>query len=380
MGMLDDIRVLDFSHVYFAPYTTMILADMGAEVLKIEPPWGEIARMYPPLFGGMSSVFHYLDRNKKGLALNLKDPKAVEIVKSLAEDSDIVVENFKRGTMDKLGLGYEEIKKVKPDIIYACMSGFGLNGPYKDLPSFAPIAGSYSGWYKLTGDLADPGGAPIRPAEWHGDLDPGLWGVIAILGALRHRDRTGEGQLIDVSQLDCMIAQNGVSITKYTLSGMLPHETSKKYMGPSTFGMFEAKDGWIYIAADPNMHERLKEAMGVDDLGEGRDVIEDWVSDKPRKEIIDSLNKAIVPVAPIYHIDETLEDPHVKARGIIEEIDHKKAGTVKLPGFPVKMGKTPGEIRLAAPSLGEHNDEVLRELLGYSEKEIKKLRSSGTIV
>ena len=380
MGMLDDIRVLDFSHVYFGPFSTMIMADMGAEILKIEPPWGELARLYPPYFGGMSSVFHYLDRNKKGLAFNLKDPKAKEIVLALVEQCDVLVENFKRGTMDKLGLGYDEIKKIKPDIIYASLSGFGLDGPYKDQPSFAPIAGSYSGWYRQTGDALDPEGPPIRPAEWHGDLDPALWAVIGILGAIRHRDKTGEGQLVDVSQLDCMIAMGGVGITGYTLSGMLGHERAKTYMGPSTFGMFKAKDGYVYVAADPHMHQRLMTAMEVDDLGEGPAVLKEWVAGLTSQEVVDKLVPASIPVAPVLQINQAIEDPHVKARGIIAEIDHHTAGKVRMPGFPVKMSKSPASIRMGAPKLGEHSAEVLKEYLGYSDEQIAELKKSGTVI
>jgi CoA:oxalate CoA-transferase len=381
MGMLDDIKILDFTHVYFGPYATMIMADMGADVIKIEPPWGEMTRLAPPHFGGVSSTFHYLDRNKKGVSLNLKDPKAVEIVKELAKDCDVVIENFKRGTMDKLGLGYEEIKKVNPKIIYASLSGFGLDGPYSELPSFAPIAGSYSGWYRLTGDIADPEGPPLRPAEWHGDLDPGLFSVIAVLGALRHRDKTGEGQLIDVSQLDVMLAQNGVSITGYTLSGKLPHERqADRLPGPQTFGMFKAKDGYVYIAADPQMHQRLMMGMGVEDLGEGSEVLENWVNEKTVKEIIETLNGVSVPVAPVQHIDAALEDPHVKYRGTIIEVEHKTAGKVRMPGFPVKMEKTPGVIKMAAPMLGEHTAQVLKEMLGYTDEQIDELRKTGTII
>ncbi len=378
MSMLNDIRVLDFGHVYFGPYTTMILADMGADVVKIEPPWGEIARMYPPLFGGMSSVFHYLDRNKRGVALNLKEPRAVEIVKALAEKSDVVVENFKRGTMEKLGLGYEDMKAIKPDIIYASLSGFGLTGPYMSRPSFAPIAGAYSGWYRLNGDLVDPEGPPIRPAEWHGDLDPALWGVIAILGAIRHRDRTGEGQLIDVSQLDCMIAQTGVSITAYTMSGELPWERAKKYAGPSTFGMFEARDGWVYIAADPNMHERLKAALGVEEI-EGAEQLKVWTATKTVGEVIEAMNDASIPVAPILQIDQAIEDPQVKERGIIVELDHPTAGKVREPGFPVRLSRSPATIRRPAPLLGQHTEEVLTELLGYSREQVEELRKAGVV-
>ena len=378
MGMLDDIRVLDFSHVFFGPYTTMILGDMGADVIKIEPPWGEAARLYPPLYGGMSGVFLYLDRNKRGMTLNLKDPRAREIALALAEKSDVVVENFKRGTMDKLDLGYEDVKKAKPDVIYASLSGFGLDGPYMGRTSFAPIASAIAGWMRLTGDLVDPEGPPIRSAEWHGDLDPGLWGVISILGAIRHHDKTGEGQLIDVSQLDTMIAQTGVSITRYTMSGELPWQAREKYMGLSTFGLFEAVDGWVYIAADPYMVPRLMKGMGVESL-ETTEELREWVSSHNVNYILKALVAESIPVAPVLHIDQTLEDPHVKARGIIQEMEHPTAGMVRSPGFPVKMSKTPGTARLPAPQLGQHNEEVLTQLLGYTKEQVADLRKAGVI-
>jgi CoA:oxalate CoA-transferase len=379
--MLDDIRVLDFSHVYFGPFSTMILGDMGAEIIKIEPPWGELARLYPPHVGGISSAFHYLDRNKKSISLNLKDSKAIEIVFELVKKCDIVVENFKRGTMEKLGIGYEDIKKIKPDIIYAGLSGFGFDGPYSDRPSFAPIASSYSGWYRLSGDNIDIKGPPVVTASWHGDLDPGLWAVIGIIGAIRHRDKTGEGQLIDVSQLDCMIAQTGVEITGYTLSGELPWERSiEKVMGPTTFGIFKALDDYVYIAADPHMHQGLMMAIGVDDLGEGRTVLENWVKNKTVDEVIEAVVPYNIPVAPILQIDKTMEDPQVIARQIMVEVEHKTAGMVKMPGFPIKMSKTPGEIRYTAPLLGEHTIEILKELLNYTDNQIQGLRKSGTVV
>ncbi len=378
MGMLDDIRILDFSHVYFGPYTTMILGDMGADVIKIEPPWGEVARLYPPLFGGMSTVFLYLDRNKRGMTLNLKEPKAVEIALALAEKSDVVVENFRRGTMDKLGLGYDAIRDVKTDIIYASLSGFGLTGPYMPRPSFAPIASAMAGWFRLTGDILDPEGPPIRSAEWHGDLDPGLWGVIAILGAIRHRDRTGEGQIVDVSQLDSMIAQTGVSITRYTMSGELPHEARRKYMGLSTFGMFEASDGWVYIASDPHMMPRLLKGMGVEKL-ETTEELRDWVAPRKVVDIVEALSAESVPVAPVYQIDQMLEDPHVKSRGIIWEMEHPTAGTVRTPGFPVILNKSPASIRYPAPTIGQHNEEILTTLLGYTKEQVADLRKTGVI-
>ena len=380
-GMLDGVRILDFGHVYFGPYATMILADMGAEVLKIEPPWGEINRIGTNLFGGMSSSFHYLNRNKKGLAFNLKDPMALEIVKELAKKSDVIVENFKRGTMDKLGLGYEQMKSIKTDIIYASLSGFGLDSPLKDRPSFAPIAESQSSWLRLSGDNIDPKGPPVVPAEYHGDLDPGLYATIAILGALRHRDKTGEGQLIDVAQLDVMIAQCGVSIASYTLSGDLPWVTQQQRKSIGAWGIFKAKDDkYIYVAAEQNMEDRVKRTIGVDEIDEGSEIFKKWVEGQTAADAISALATNAVPCAPIHHIPDMLEDPQVKARQTIVTLEHKTAGKVKVPQHPVKYSKTPTTINMPAPILGEHNDEVLKELLGYSKEKCDELRAAGIIV
>jgi crotonobetainyl-CoA:carnitine CoA-transferase CaiB-like acyl-CoA transferase len=378
MLLLDKIRVLDFSHVYFGPYATMLLGDMGADVIKVEPTWGEVARVYPPLFGGVSGVFHYLDRNKRGMTLNLKDPRGKEIALKLAEKSDVVVENFSRGAMDRLGLGYEDIRKVKPDIVYASLSGFGLDGPYAKRPSFASIASAMSGWYRLTGDIVDHEGPPIRPSEWHGDLDPALFATVGILSALLHREWTGEGQHVDVSQLDCMIAQNGVSITHYLMSGMFPWEISEKYMGLRFFGAFEASDGWVYIHTSPRMVDRLKQGMDVEEL-ESKEALEKWVAARTVQEVVDALSATSVPVAPVYQVDQIVEDPQVKHREMIVSLEHPEAGTVRSPNFPVKFSTTSAEIRMPAPLLGQHNDEVLSELLDYGSEKIEALRKDGVI-
>lgn len=380
-GMLEGVRILDFGHVFFGPYSTMILADMGAEVLKVEPPWGEINRLGTNLFGGASASFHYLNRNKKGLALNLKDPKALEIIKELAKKSDVIVENFKRGTMDKLGLSYEQIKAVKPDIIYASLSGFGLYGPFSERTSFAPIGESESGWHRLSGDNIDPNGPPVVPAEYHGDLDPGLFATIAILGALRHRDRTGEGQLLDVAQLDVMIAQCGVSIASYSLSGKLPWVTRQERKGIGAWGFFKSKDDkHIYVAADQNMDGRVMKAIGVDEIEEGSDVFKKWVEGQIAADAINILAANAVPCAPVNHIPDMFEDPQVIARNTVVELEHKLAGKFKVPQHPVKYSKTPPEIKSPAPLLGEHNDEVLKGLLGYDDAKLAELRAAGIIV
>jgi len=376
-SLLDGVTILDLSHVYYGPYTTMVLASMGAEVIKIEPPWGEMSRLYPPLVNGESSPFMYLNRCKKGMTLNLKSEEGKTIFFRLLEKADVVVENFKRGTMEKLGLGYEELRKRKPDIIYAALSGFGVDGPYRDRPSFAPVAEAMSGWMRLTGDLEDPEGPPIRPAEWHGDLDPAMWAVVGILAALRHKDRTGEGQLVDVAQLDCMIAMTGIPISNYLVEGKLAWEIWRDRPTVAIlFGFFKAVDGYVYVAAEGGQVDRLKELTGRE--LETNEDLQAWVSDKEVRGVVDALVAANVPVAPIYQLNEVVEDPQVKARGMIVEFDHPKAGKVRQPNFPVRFSRTPAKVG-AAPTLGQHNEEILTDVLGYSVDEITALRKKGVI-
>ncbi len=375
--LLEGITILDLSHVYYGPFTTTILASMGAEVIKVEPPWGEMSRFFPPLVNGESSPFMYLNRGKKGMTLNLKSEEGKKIFFDLLDKSDVVVENFKRGTMEKLGLGYEELQKKKPDIIYAALSGFGVDGPYKNRPSFAPIAEAMSGWMRLTGDLVDEKGPPIRPAEYHGDLDPAIWAVIGILAALRYRDRTGEGQLVDVAQLDCMIALMGVPISNYLVDGKLAWEIwNDRPTSGILFGFFKATDGYIYVAAELSQVERLKE-ITKSNLDSNEDM-QRWVENKKLKDVINTLIEANIPAAPVYQLDEVVNDPHVKARKMIVEIEHSKAGTVRQPNFPIKFSKTSTSIGVA-PTLGQHNEEILSELLGYSVKHIMALRKKGVI-
>jgi len=381
--ILDRIRILDLTHVYFGPYTTMFLADMGAEVLKIEPPWGDETRYYAPLYGGMSSVYLFFNRNKKGLTLNLKHPRGREIFLKLLKDADVVMENYAPGTMEKLGLGYDELKKVKPDIIYASLSGFGQTGHYSRRPSFAPIAEAMSGWMYLNGQAVDRDGPPVAASNWHGDLDPGLFGVIAVLGALLHRTRTGEGQMVDVAQYDCMLSQTGVSITSHLMrtregsQAAVAQQRADRAM-LSTFGCFRASDGYVYIAADPRMRDRLVKGMGIEKL-EKTEELREWVSKRTVKEVVDSLAPADVPVGPVYNLSQVVEDAQTKARDLISTLQHPTAGTVRLPSFPVKFEKTPGEIMTPAPTLGQHNEETLTRLLGYTIEEIASLRKDGVI-
>ena len=375
-GLLSGVTVLDLSHVYYGPYTTMILASMGAEVIKIEPPWGEMSRLYPPMVNGESSPFMYLNRSKKGMTINLKSEEGKNIFFKLLENADVVVENFKRGTMEKLGLGYNDLLKSKPNIIYAALSGFGVYGPYHDRPSFAPVAEAMSGWMRLTGDLIDPKGPPIRPAEYHGDLDPALWAVVGILAALRHKEITGEGQLLDVAQLDCMIAQTGIPISNYLVEGKLAWEIwDERPTAGILFGFFKTVDGYVYVAAEAGQVDRLKKLTGSE--LESNEDLQNWVSNKKSEDVINAFIEINVPVAPIYQLNEVVDDPQVRARNMIVEVKHPRAGKIKQPNFPLKFSEMDAIVK-AAPMIGQHNVQILTDL-GYSEKEIVDLRKAGVI-
>ncbi|MBS7630241.1 CoA transferase [Candidatus Bathyarchaeota archaeon] len=378
--MLEDIRVLDLTHVWFGPWCTMMLADMGAEVIRIEPPWGAIDRIAEGLlFGGASYTFHHLNLNKKSLTLNLKSPEGLEVFKELVKKSDVVVQNFTPGTMEKLGLGYDVLRSLNPRIIYAALSGFGQYGPYKARGSYAPIAEAMSGHTRLTGDGVDPEGPPIEMAQAYGDLGPGTMAAMAILAALRYRDKTGEGQMIDVAQFDCMVAYN-TAVTGYLLSGMKPWEIRKKYpTARGIGGIFKTRDGkYIDLAGfTPKAVDALKKFLGVEELS--KDLLAQKVLEMTRDEAVEYFVKADVPVGPVYHVDEVVKDPHLLERGMFVEVEHPKAGRVKVPNFPVKFSKTPGKILTAAPLLGQHNREVLMNVLGYSEEKIKELENTGVI-
>jgi len=378
MKILDDIRILDLSHVWYGPWCTMMLADMGAEVIRVEPPWGAIDRLAEgALFGGASYTFHHLNLNKKDITLNLKDPEGVGIFKELVKKADVVVQNFSPGAMERLGLGYDVLKGLNPGIIYAALSGFGQYGPYSNRKSYAMIAEAMSGHTKMTGERADPEGPPLEMAQAYGDLGPGTMAAMAVLGAIRYRDRTGVGQMIDVAQYDCMVAYN-TAITGYTLSGLLPLDLRKKYpMGRGVGGLYQTKDGgWIRIAAfGPRFLDLLNQYYGLEMVE--KEFIEERAKEMDRDEAVEHFVGLGLPCAPVLHVDETVEDPHLAARGMFVEVEHPLAGTVKVPNFPVKFSETPGEVRSAAPVLGAHSKELLMGVLGMSEERFVELVRAG---
>lgn len=379
---LEDIRVIDLTHVWFGPWCTMMMAEMGAEVIRIEPPWGAIDRLAEgALFGGASYTFHHLNINKKDLTLNLKDPEGLKILKELVKKADIVIQNFSPGTMEDLGLGYDVLRELNPGIIYAALSGFGQYGAYSKRRSFAMIAEAMSGHTKLTGERHDPEGPPIEMAQAYGDLGPGTMACMAILMALRYRDKTGKGQMIDVAQLDCMVAYN-TAITAYLLSGMTTHELGKKYpRGRGAGGLFKTKDdGWIRLAAfGPRSVDRMVQHMGVELDDISNEMMKAKVAEMTRDEAVELFNEIGLACAPVYHVYETITDSHVNERDMFLEMDHSQAGKIKLINFPIKFSETPAKLISPAPTLGQHNKDLLKELMGYDEDKIKDLMKKGVI-
>ena len=360
----------------------MILAGLGAEVIKVEPPWGELGRLGPgAMIQGASTSYYALNLNKKGMAINLKTEKGVTIFKELVKKSDIVIQNFVPGTIERLGLGYDVLRKLNSKIIYVALSGFGQTGPYRNRPSFAPIAEAISGHTHQTGEMADPCGPPLNMSGAIGDFIPAMWAVTSVLSAIRYRDKTGKGQMIDISQADCMVSINTVSITSYTMLGMTMAEYRKKY--PTAIrgvgGIIKAKDGWVQITGSrPRSIEKLKQKIGVEEMT--GDIMRKIVSEMGVDKAVNYFLEVGVPIAPIYSVKELINDPHLIARDMFVEVEHKKIGKIKVPNFPVKFHETPFEIRSASPLLGQNNREILIKLLGYTEEHVEQLEKEGVIV
>ncbi len=376
---LDDIRVVDMTHVWYGPWCTMMLAYLGAEVIRVEPPWGAIDRLSQSgVFGGVPYTFHHLNLNKKDITINTKDPEGLELLKELIKKSDVVIQNMSVGAMERMGLGYDVLKEVKPDIIYAALSGFGQTGPYKDRKSYAMIAEAMSSHTRLTGDGVDPDGPPIEMAQAYGDIGPGTMAAFAVVAALRHRDKTGVGQMLDLAQLDIMTAFN-TAITLWQLGQITPTENRKQNPGGGIGGLFKAKDGgWVRVGVySPGAVDDLRKLMNDDEYNSEK--LEQFIAEHDRDEAVDFLLQARIPVAPIYTTKDTCADPHLAARGMFVEVEHPKAGKYKAINFPFKMSETQPEIKSTAPLLGQDNKYVICDILGKSEEYFEGLKRKGII-
>ena len=376
MSALEGVRVLDLTHAHAGPICTMFLGAMGAEVIKIEPTWGEMTRMFPPLVKGVSPYFMFVDRCKKGVTLNLKDPRGREMFMEMVKKADVVVENFSAGTMDRLDLGWEVLQGVNPGIIFASISGFGQTGPWSNRRSFDPIAQASSGYMWVMQEGINPDGPPLQAVEAIADTIPGFTALIGILAALQYRHRTGKGQRIDVAQMDSMIAVMQ-SFSFWEIAGMTFRSAARSgRVGVS--GLHKAEDGYVMFSLPPGrITDWFKELLGVEELT--REDVEKWVAERPVEEVVGLLAETGVPVAPVLDLDQVKANEHAKAREMFVNVDHPTLGEVSLPGFPIKFSETKGDMTMPAPLLGQHNEEVYSELLGVSKERLEELRKEGVV-
>ncbi|MBD3205135.1 CoA transferase [Candidatus Bathyarchaeota archaeon] len=380
MKPLNGIKVVDLTQHLAGPFCTMLLADMGAEVIKIEPPWGDASRTSPqyPSVEGQNSYFMFVNRNKKSIVLDLKSDEGVSILKELVKKSDVVVENFRPGVMDRLGIGYEDLKMVSPKIIYASISGFGQDGPYVNRPSFDIIAQAMSGWMWL--NSREPRGlnnqAPMEPsclAGSPGDTVPGLFCALSILAALRGREQTGEGQRIDIAQTDALITLSGLALTRTLYMDSTADERAKR---PSKriHGIYEAKDGYIVIRiVGEKPRISVAETLGItpEEVHPSSKALRKWFKERTRDEITELLAEK-VPCSPVLTDEELIEDPNVKARGMIVRRQHPLGFEYRTVATGIKFSDTKVSIDSLPPGLGDDTKEILMDL-GYDEKEIQRL-------
>ncbi len=389
MKPLEGIRVLDFTHVLAGPYATMILGDLGAEVIKIErPKIGDDSRGFGPYKNGESAYFANINRDKYGIVLDLKKEEAKEIVRELVKKSDVVIENFRPGTMEKLGFSYEEFSRINPKIIYVSISGFGKTGLYKDRPGYDMIVQAFGGIMSITGP---EGGPPVRVGTSVGDITAALFASIGILSALVVRDKTGKGQFIDVAMLDCQLAILENAIMRYYIAGEIPGPLGTRHPSIVPFQAFRAKDDWIVIAVgNDHLWGNFCRAVGREELIDDprfktnpkrlenykilKPIIDEIISQKTVDEWLKIFLEAEVPSTRINTIDRTVNDPHVKARGILQNVKHPVIGDMLIPKLPIMFSETPVDIERPAPLLGQHSEKVLSEILGYDKGKIEELK------
>ena len=385
-GCLDGIKVLDLGRYQAGPRCAMVLGDLGAEVIKVEAPGGDESR-------GLGSVYWSVyNRGKKSITLNLRSAQGIAILKSLVPKVDMLLQNFRPGVMDSMGLGYDVLKQLNRGLILINVSGFGQEGPYRDRPAYDPIGQAMSGLMGFTGF---PDGPPIMTNSPIIDRITALHATIGALGALHRRDMTGEGQALDVCLLDTGYTLMEIPIAQYLLSGKEPQRRGNAPGGLAPCNTYQAKDGWVYILAVPqHMWGRFCRGIGREDLiddehyssipgrashaDEVNALVEGWIKDKTVAEVVQILEQAEVPVGPVHSISQAAQDPHLWERKMLVEIEDKEKGKTYVPGLTVKFSDTPGKIG-PIPQPGEHNSQVYCEWLGHAEADMTRWREEGVI-
>ncbi|MDA8126923.1 MAG: CaiB/BaiF CoA-transferase family protein [Deltaproteobacteria bacterium] len=392
-GMLSDIKVLDLTTFLSGPFCTMILADMGAEVIKIEtPPKGCATRGTPPFVNGESAYFMSLNRGKKDITLNLKSKEGKKIFLQLAAECDVLVENFRPGVMERLGFDYETMSKLNPKLVYATISGFGSTGPLREKGAYDMVIQGYGGVMSITGN---PGEDPIRVGYSVADLAAGLYGAIAVTGALRARDRMQKGQHLDISMFDCQVALMENAIARYFATGEIPGPLGNRHPSIAPFQAFKSSTGYFTVTAstdeqfgklcdvlevpgfksDPRFLTKADRAKNAPEVSS---VFGRLFEGKPKEHWIERLDGCGVPCGPINNVQEVVESPQVQARGMIVEMDHPTAGKIKMAGSPIKASLTPVSVQCPPPLLGQDTEKVLARL-GYGGEEIAAFKTAGII-
>lgn len=391
---LAGIRVLDLSRILSGPFTTMVLADLGADVVKVENPrTGDDTRQWgPPFQGDEAAYFLSANRNKRGIALDLKSPEGREVALRLADQADVLVESFRPGTAERLGLGYADLAARNPRLVYASVSGYGQTGPWSSRPGYDAIAQAESGMMSITGE---EGGEPLRPGVATADIGAGMWAAIGILAALQARQSTGRGQQVDISLLDGQLAWLTYVAQGYFATGQQPRPHGSAHPTIVPYQALPTADGHLMVAAgNDKLWQLLAKTIGCPDLVDDprfatnpdrvrhRDqlipLLEAALRERGQEEWAKLLKAAGVPCAPIATVADALGSPQAVARGMVTELDHPTIGRLRTTGSPIKLSGTPVSLRTAAPLLGQHTDEVLAET-GYSAEEIIALHTTGAV-
>lgn len=393
---LEGITILDLTWVLAGPFASMILCDLGADVIKVErPPWGDVARTTGPYQNGWSGYFFSVNRGKRSISIDLRKEEGKELFRSLADRVDVVMENFTPGTMDRLGVGYESLSARNPRLIFASTSGFGQTGPYRDRPALDIIVQGMGGMLSITGE---PGGPPVRPGVSQGDMTGGLFTAIGILAALHEREKTGKGQAVDVSLLDCQVAILENAIMRYYVTGKPPEPLGTRHPSATPFQAFPTADGHLVIAlafGEENQWQVLCGILGLPELiddarfdtgprrtqrvTELEPILSAAFRQRSTRDWLDELEVAGIPCGPVNTIPQMLADPQVLARDMIQPVTHPTAGTIPIANSPIRLSRSESGIKGPPPSFGQDTRDVLAGLLGLSADEVAALEARGVV-
>ena len=391
---LDGIRVVDLSRVIAGPWCGALLSDLGADVIKVEDTGtGDESRTWPPYKDGEAAAYLLFNRNKRAMNLDLKTPEGVEVVKTLVKGADVVIENFRTGTMESFGLGYDVLSELNPKLIYCSVSAFGRTGPRKDAPGYEALMQAFSGIMSITGE---PDGQPVRAGVSFLDLSTGILCALGVSAALLQRQRTGLGQRVDGSLLETAVSLLAFHAEGYLLTGAIPKALGSGHPSLSPYRNFKCRDGqWIFIAAaNDRFWGKLARAIGLGEMAENprfaknqervkhraelEGILEAAIAQREREPLLKILEEADVPATPVNTVDQVMNDPQTAERGIVQRVRHSKLGEIPVVGTPLHFSRMSPGVRRAAPLRGEHTDEILAEH-GYTPERIQTLRDKKIV-